>query len=987
MFSPVIAKGGFKFIEQYSIDVLNIQVQYYQHEKTGAKHYHFACDDNNKTFMIALRTLPMNSSGVAHILEHLVLCGSSRYPVRDPFFLMLRRSLSNFMNAFTAPDWTAYPFATQNEKDFDNLLQVYLDAVFFPNLEDLDFKQEGWRLHIDDVGEDAKLQYKGVVFNEMKGAMSSPTRQLWHYVCRHLFSNSTYHHNSGGEPLDIPSLTHKELLDFHQCYYHPSNVVFFSYGDLEPAQLQEKIEVLVLYAFEKKDNIPTLDNDLRFQTPKTKVEYYPVASDAQQDEQEKNNQTHIVLAWLLDFNSLDIDDLLEANLLNLLLFDNASSPMQKLLESSSLGNAPSPINGLEDEMKEMVFVIGLEGCDANTDKQVEELIMNELQRLSKEGIDAEKVAACMHQLELAQRDVSGGGMPTGLNLLLSVTSPAIHNTAIGSHLDIDTPLKKLREKSENPQFIKSLMNKLLENTHRLTLKMCPDSTLNAKNLAQEQQQLAQWKQQLSLQEQKQIQDEGKELARRQLQPQDSTLLPTITVADIKNECEFMQATEKKENYSYYQTRCNGLVYVNGVVSLPSLSQQQSCLLPLLSAILNQVGTGDKSYLQVQQDCARYSGGIAIKPHIWQPIKSAKQDTKSTENLCLRMVVSSMSLHDNSEQLFALMQNSIYSPRFDEKAHIKEVINQLASSAYYSIAGSGHILAMQAAAGYFSTLSNISLEWSGLSAVYRLLELKKSLHKDELYENFINEIKQLYKLISQQWQTQWLLLSDEKNKTDLLRAYKQKVATMNNTNTEDVLFDCTTLANQKSVWSIESEVNYCASAYAVVGITHVDSAPLYILANYLRNVYLHTAIREQGGAYGGGCQYDYLSATFRFFSYRDPRLQETFADFTLAIEKTVTQKIKLQDVQEAIFNAIAKFDAPASPPDTVKQDFYASLKGIDKDFRENYKQRLLNVTADDIVRVAKKYLRNQQHSLAVITGHQQAQELSQSEGYYHTAIKL
>lgn len=978
MFSPVVTQGGFKFIEQYPIEVLGVQVQYFEHQKTGAKHYHFACDDHNKTFMVALRTLPMNSTGVAHILEHLVLCGSSRYPVRDPFFLMIRRSLSNFMNAFTSSDWTAYPFSTQNNKDFHNLLQVYLDAVFFPKLEELDFKQEGWRLHIDSPGELAQLDYKGVVFNEMKGAMGSPTRQLWHHVCRHLFSSeSTYHYNSGGEPLDIPLLTHQQLLDFYQCYYHPSNAVFFSYGNLDVAVLQGNIESAVLYAFEKRVNIPTVAIDRHFAQPKTAVAHYPVS------EKEQASSTHIVLAWRLDFDSMTIADVLQANLLNLLLFDNAASPMQKLLEESDLGTSPSMINGLEDDMKEMVLVIGLEGCEKGNQDKVSRLIMDELQRLCQEGIEAQQVEACMHQLELAQRDISGGSMPTGLNLILSVISPAIHEAAIGDHLNIDKPLAELRQQSEDPEFIKGLFLRLCANPNRLCLEMSPDIHLNTENLKKEQQQLAHWKQQLDIAQQKALQKENTALEKRQLEPQNAEILPTIGIDDIHPSSEFVNADESKKHYSYYQTRCNGLVYVNAVMQLPSLSQQQSVDLPLLSSLLSEVGSQEVSYLNVQQAISRYTGGISIKPSFWQPLEHLSKQS----DLRLRLVVSSMSLSDNVQELFALMSETINRPRFDEKHHIKEHINQIVQSAFYGVDSHGHLLAMQAASSYFSVSSTMGLEWSGLAAVSRLLALKQDIKDDAKYEQWISKIQQLYQHVSDKWQSQWLLVSDEVNKTELLKAFSDQIMPVENTLSDMGLSDRMTMPHSKSVWSIESEVNYCALAYVTQEMTHPDSATLHILANYLRNVYLHTAIREQGGAYGGGCHYDALSGIFRFFSYRDPRLHETFEDFHQAIKNVLKHKIKPRDIQEAIFNAIAKIDAPASPPDTVKQDFYASLNGIDKAFREDYKRNLLRVSANDMVRVVHDYFIDKPFSQAVITGHNQAEELHKSYAYHPTILKI
>ena len=216
-------KSAFEFISSTEVSSLNLTVEHYQHKQTGAVHYHLAADNQEKVFMVALRTMPKDSTGVAHILEHTALCGSEKYPVRDPFFMMTRRSLNTFMNAMTSSDWTAYPFASQNDKDFDNLLSVYLDAVFFARLDELDFAQEGHRVEFEEMSNpETDLVYKGVVFNEMKGAMSSPVSQLWQKISKHLFPTNTYHYNSGGEPAEITDLSYQQLKSFYSSHYHPS---------------------------------------------------------------------------------------------------------------------------------------------------------------------------------------------------------------------------------------------------------------------------------------------------------------------------------------------------------------------------------------------------------------------------------------------------------------------------------------------------------------------------------------------------------------------------------------------------------------------------------------------------------------------------------------------------------------------------------------------------------------------------------------------
>ena len=255
----------FELIDSKKVDLLNLNANLYEHSKFKTKHLHLESDNSEKVFMVAFKTVPEDSTGIAHILEHTALCGSKRFPVRDPFFMMLRRSINTFMNAFTSSDWTAYPFATQNPKDFENLLKVYTDAAFFPNLDELDFFQEGHRLELNENNE---LEIKGVVFNEMKGAMSAPSSQLWHGMTKHLFPETTYQYNSGGEPKDILNLTHDDLVNFHQSHYHPTNASFYSFGDMDIKELQEFLEDNVMSQFDPLDSSLSVPLAKKFDSPK-----------------------------------------------------------------------------------------------------------------------------------------------------------------------------------------------------------------------------------------------------------------------------------------------------------------------------------------------------------------------------------------------------------------------------------------------------------------------------------------------------------------------------------------------------------------------------------------------------------------------------------------------------------------------------------------------------------------------------------------------
>ena len=433
------------------IPSLNLTVEEYEHPGTGACHLHLSSDSAENVFMVALRTVPEDSTGVAHILEHTALCGSERYPVRDPFFMMLRRSLNTFMNAFTSSDWTAYPFATQNRKDFGNLLDVYLDAVFFSRLDPLDFAQEGHRVEFENDDSSQPLVFKGVVFNEMKGAMSSTPSVLWDRLCHELFPSNTYHFNSGGDPEHIPDLTYQELRDFYAEHYHPSNAIFLTFGDMTAEAHQQVFEASVLHRFKALERKIEVALEAPFDVPRHAT--HPYAVDA---EEGSENKTHLVMGWKLG-ESADLTAMLEAQLVSSVLMENSASPLMYYLETTERGAAPSPLCGLEESIREMVFCCGIEGSEAEHADAFEAEVLACIERVAAEGIAADKVEAILRQIELHQREVSGDGMPYGLNLMLRALGAATHYGDAVAALDLEPVIATLRERVKDDGYIPGLI--------------------------------------------------------------------------------------------------------------------------------------------------------------------------------------------------------------------------------------------------------------------------------------------------------------------------------------------------------------------------------------------------------------------------------------------------------------------------------------------------------------------------------------------------
>jgi len=948
---------AFELIRQQSIDALKVHVEEYRHKVTGAQHIHLATDNQENVFLVALRTVPHDSTGVAHILEHTALCGSEKYPVRDPFFMMVRRSLNTFMNAFTSSDWTAYPFASQNQKDFNNLLDVYLDAVFFSRLDELDFAQEGHRIEFTEAeNPNSDLVFKGVVFNEMKGAMSSLPSQIWHTLCKYLYPSTTYHFNSGGEPEDIPNLTYEQLQNFYRTHYHPSNAIFMTYGDIPAATHQEKFEAQALSRFQKLDQVISVPDEKRYHSPLAVEEYYP--AEEAEDLAQKN---HVVLAWLLG-KTTDLEESLEAQLLSNILLDNSASPLQQALETTNLGQAPSPLCGMDDSSREIAFVCGLEGCTLKDVNDIEELILSTLQTVANEGVALSEVEAALHQLELQQREVGGDGYPYGLQLILTGLTSATHRGDPIALLDMDAALNSLREKINQPDFIQRLINKwLLNNNHRVRLLMKPDTKLQQRIQSSETQRLAAIKAKLNEDEKQKIVERTQALQARQLQVDDESVLPKVGIEDIPEHLHYTAGTH--EQFNNFPLRCysagtNGLAYQQITIKMPLLTEAQQKLLPFYCSCLTELALGDKDYLDVQRWQAEVVGAIRA----FSSIRGTGDDVQKIDAY---ITLSAKALSRNQKAMAELMQATLQQVRFDEHERLRELIAQKRARAEQNVTNQGHSLAMTLASAGMSPAAKLAHELGGLAGIAQLKALDAQLDDAEKLHAFVQGLEQIHALILQA-PVQFLIVGEDEHLPEY-RATLASLWSQNNVAGDFKNFAIPTVNAQiKQAWLTNTQVNFCAKAYPTVPADHPDAAPLTVLGGFLRNGYLHRVIREQGGAYGGGASQDNTIAAFRFYSYRDPRLTETLTDFDESLKWLQETQHTEQSLEEAILGVIGSIDKPGSPAGEAKSTYQAEIFGRTREKREQFRSRIIKVTLADLHRVAATYLQPEKASIGVVS---------------------
>lgn len=948
-------ESSFELLERRPIATLNLEFQAWRHVRTGARHYHLACDDDDNAFMVAFPTLPRDSTGVAHILEHTTLCGSERYPVRDPFFMMLRRSLNTFMNAFTSSDSTAYPFATRNRKDFDNLLAVYLDAVFFPRLDPLDFAQEGCRVEFaDPAAAGDGLVYKGVVYNEMKGAMSSPVSQLWHHLQADLFPGTPYRYNSGGDPAEIPNLTHAMLREFHARHYHPSQAVLLTYGCFDPREHQAKFAALALDRFEPVADAIVSALQPPLPAPRSRVVHYAV-----DDTGDEADGTHIVWGWLLG-ESADPRAALEAHILSSILLEHSASPLRHYLETTELARAPSELCGVDDSARQIAFYCGVEGSEAAHAQALERGVFEVLERVARDGVEPAVVEAALDRIEMAQRDVGGDGYPYGLQLMSRVLPGAMYRRDPAALLDIDALLAGLREEATRPGFVRDLVARsLCRNGHRVQVIMKPDRGKRDAERRAEQARLAALHAKLSPDDAAAIRRAAEALAERQAQVDDPAVLPRITLADVPaGEAPLVADVARAGAWRShaYARGTNGVVTAHVAWELPALDAGELSTLSVLAGYLTDFGAGGESYLATQARRARlgqFSSNASVR--------SALVDLDRCRG---HLVVSAKGLKRKTAELVAALAEVLPAVRLDERQRLRELLSQSRADLELAITDRGHQLAMHGAMRGLSPGGWLADEWDGPAHVLAMQALDDAVgESDAAADALLARFADLHAKLAAA-PAEVLLIGEEdalgRAREALARAARPPATPASSL--ERLPADAVA---RGGAWFANADVNFCAKAYAAVAQGAPDAPALFVLARYLTDGFLHPAIRERGGAYGGGASFDADSGVFSFFSYRDPRLAGTLADFDRALDWLATPAPDTL-LEEAILGVIRALDKPRSPAGAAAHWFYSELHGRSAAFRAEFRRHALATTLEDLRAVAARYLVPAQGVVGVVT---------------------
>lgn len=706
--------GGYTIVRREPLERLEGAFVELVHERTGARHIHIECTDDNNAFAVSFPTVPKDSTGVAHILEHVVLAGSKRFPVRDPFFSMTRRSLATFMNALTGADATTYPFSTRNPKDYMNLLRVYLDATFFPLLSEDAFKQEGIRFEFENPADPTSgLRYKGVVFNEMKGALATPQATMQRNLGRTLFPGVTYENVSGGDPEHIPDLTYEQLRAFHATHYHPSNAYFYTYGDQPLERALAAIEENALSGFVKAPIDTSIPNVKRFSKPVTSIESYAATQG------EDNSRTGQALVAWVTVPAVDSFQLLAMRVLSEVLLGNAGSPLRKALIDSKLGSALADGSGFQDDFKETVFGAGLKGIAPADAPKVEKVVLDTLDKLAQQGLDRGQVDAAIHRLEFEKRERSNAGFPYALKVLFNFLGPYQYGADSYSALNLDADLEHLENARNEGRFFENLIAaEMLDNQHRGLLVLEPDPDLEEMTRRKELERLAAIEARLNDQDKTRIVADALRLKAEQEARQNLDVLPSLQLSDIPMRFDDVESREVhigQTMVEFFPQPTNGITYLDVRSDFAALRRELKELLPLFSRLFTQTGAAGQDYVQIANRIAAYTGGIGAGPAV-QPL-AARDDYLQS------FLVSGRALDRNVGPFIDLLAD--LTARLDiEPGRLKEVIDESATRLESSIAGLGFQFAILRATSKLSSEGAINDELQGIGMLHEIRRLAR-----------------------------------------------------------------------------------------------------------------------------------------------------------------------------------------------------------------------------------------------------------------------
>ncbi len=969
---------GFELLRERYIDELKTQARLYRHIQTGAELLSMINGDENKVFGITFRTPPRDSTGVPHILEHSVLCGSRKYPVKEPFVEILKGSLQTFLNAFTYPDKTCYPVASQNLKDFYNLIDVYLDAVFYPRITPEIFQQEGW--HHEMEKPDGPLVYKGVVFNEMKGANSSPDRLLAEYSQQALFPDTTYGLDSGGDPTVIPELTYEQFREFHRTYYHPSNARIFFAGDDDPDERLRRTDEY-LREFEKTDVTSTVSLQPCFDRPRRVAHSFAAGDDV--------SGSMMTVNWVLG-ETIDAVTNMALNILGYILLGTPGSPLRKALIESGLGEDVTG-GGLEGELRQMFFSVGLKGITMGQEDAVEALILETLEGLATDGIGPEAVEAALNTIEFSLRENNTGSYPRGLVLMLRAMTTWLYDADPLALLSFESLLSEIKARigSEKTFFETLIREQFLDNPHRTTVVMTPNPELESRVEAVEKERLSAVRDAASPEELRGIFENTEHLKKIQETPDSPEALatiPTLKIADLEKRNRTIPIAVLDEGDAtvlYHDISTSGIAYIDIGLNLRSLPSRCVQYIPLFSRALFEMGTRKEDYVALSQRIDRKTGGIHPSLFV-SAVKDAKRGAEARLFLCGKAML------PQTGALFAIVRDILMDVKLDNRERFRQMVMEEKARQEEHIVSGGHQIVNLRLGAHFGEAGRLSEQLSGVSYLFFLRELADRLEKDwpsvhatleEMRSALVNRETMLFNVTVDE--EGWKQVHPH------LAGFVDGLPSVPSGAKAGLSGDLTVVVEipEHEGLIVPSQINYVGKGADLYRLGYTYHGSVRVITRYLRTSWLWDRVRVRGGAYGAFCNFDKFSGVLTFLSYRDPNLLKTIEVFDETSTFLRNDALSGDELTKGIIGAIGDMDAYMFPDAKGYASMLRYLTGNTEEDMQQVRDEIFSTTAADFKRFADVLDEVAHHGLVKVLGSGSAIEAAAGSAVPLKVIKV
>ena len=948
---------SYEVIINKHIEEVNSDAYLLKHKKTGAKVVVLSNDDDNKVFNIGFRTPVTDNTGVPHIIEHTVLCGSDKFPVKEPFMELVKGSLNTFLNAMTYPDKTVYPVASYNDKDFKNLMHVYMDAVFHPNIykEENIFKQEGWHYELDS--KEGELTINGVVYSEMKGAYSSVDGWGTRVSLQSLFPDNGYSNESGGDPEAIPSLTYEQYLDFHRKYYHPSNSYIYLYGDMD---VIERLEWMDREYLSKYDYLQ-VDSEIKMQKPFDKPSF--VQKDYAISDSEKEEESAVLMSNFVIGDISDIELDIAVQVLDYAIMQKPGAPLKQALIDANLGK---DINGsYEDDILQPVYSITAKYANEKDVDKLNNIIDETLKKIVRDGVNKDALRAGLNSLEFKTKEADFGGFPKGLIWGLNLMDLWMYNENPFASLETNHIFDKLKKEINTDYFDKLIEKYFIQNQHRSTVVLAPKKGLTEQKESKLAEELKCLKESMTDEEIEKLIADTKQLKEYQETPSTEEELETIPLLEIedieKNPKPFIYEEEKLDEFTavYNELFTNGIGYLDIAFDFGTLPMEYVPYIGLLKYVLSYMDTNRK-YTDLNTDIDMNLGGLTFSSAIYV---NSKQQTAKYE-----VEVHTKAMKDNLDRAVGIILEVIENTDFSDEKRLKEILEETKSRLRRMIMQSGNVASRMRAASDYSTEYYIRELTSGIS-FYKFVEDILE-HFDEYKDDVVEKLSNVMEYVFRK-DNITINYAGDKESYEKVKTYIKKL--------QSNMYEPTTFKSNFNGWKFQptkknegfitsGQVQYVSRCGNYKEDAEEDfDGSMQVLSNIMSSEYLWNNIRVLGGAYGCGCSVS-RSGDVMFSSYRDPKLKSTSDVYLKTPEYIEKFEASPREMRKYIIGTISSMDTPMSAADRSGREFTQYMSGTTIEMLQKERHDVLTTDANKIRSLAPKFKKAmEQNHICVVGG--------------------